>query len=448
MNETRLNRRCFLQQTTLLAGALACPSLVPASAAGAGDKIAVATIGLGIQGTGNMRAMLSRPDVRVIAVCDVHATQRAHGKKLVDDHYKNQDCRAYGDFRELLARPDLDAVLVCPPDHWHALVGLEAARQGKHMYYEKPMGWSFRAAQAVRKAVQERKVVFQFGTQQRSDRKFWRACSLVRNGFVGKLKTILVGVPGSVEVPNQPTEEVPKELDYDLWLGPAPFAPYSFDRCRPYTNRPGEAWTRNYSSWYHISDYCIGFIGNWGIHHLDIAQWGHGTEATGPTEISGTGVFPKEGMGDCAMKWQVENRFADGVTLVHMDDETSKKHPLQVPGRGHGITFIGSDGWVRVDRGNLEASRENWLEMKLDELPVKLLASDDHHASFINAIKRGAPVAAPVDVAVRSDTIHQVDQIAIKLNRKLKWDPAREEFLDDAEANRMLDRPMRAPWKI
>ena len=249
------------------------------------------------------------------------------------------------DFRELMARPDIDAVQITTPDHWHPLIALEAARQGKHMYQEKPMGWSFRAAHAVQKAVHESGVVFQFGTQQRSDGKFRFACELVRNGKIGQLKTILVGVPGSVSsCPIQPVEPVPKELDYDLWLGPAPMAPYCYQRCRPYTQKDG------WSVWYSISDYCMGMIGNWGVHHLDIAQWGNNTELSGPTEIEGTGVFPKGMLTDCAVSWQVENRYANGVTLVHMDDATSKKHPLQVGGHGHGVMFLGTEGWVHVDR--------------------------------------------------------------------------------------------------
>lgn len=449
-----INRRRFLQQTMVAAGAVGLPQFVPGSAFGAdgavapSNRVTLACIGLGNRGPDNLRAFLPNPEVRVIAVCDVHETQQAHGKKLVDDHYGNRDCAAVKDFRELLRRPDLDAVLICTPDHWHPVIAIEAARQRKHLYCEKPIGWSVRAAQAVRKAVHERKVVFQFGTQQRSDQKFRLACELVRNGRIGQLKTILVGVPGSVPAPPQPTEPVPKELDYDLWLGPAPWVPYAFERCRPYTHRPNEAWTRNYSTWYHISDYCIGFIGNWGIHHLDIAQWGNGTDSSGPTEVEGSGIFPKEGMADCALSWQVENRYANGVTVVHMDDETSKKHPRQVGGFGHGVTFLGSEGWVHVRRGFIQAQPESLLETRFGPGDVRLLRSDQHHANFIDAVKGRSQPVAPIDVAVRSDTLCWLDQIAIKLGRALRWDPAKEEFVQDAEANRMLDRPMRAPWKV
>jgi hypothetical protein len=451
MNNSMLKRRCFLK-TTLISTAIAgFPEIIPGSVLGQAapsNRVGFGCIGLGIQGMGNLRAFRSNPEVHILAVCDVHENQRLNGKKAVDENYGNHDCSVYSDFRELIARKDIDAVQITTPDHWHPLIALEAARQRKHMYCEKPMGWSVRAAQAVRKAVHDSGVVFQLGTQQRSSHNFRYVCELVRNAKIGQLKTILVGVPGSVVIPNQLTESVPKELDYDFWLGPAPLAPYCFERCRPYTHRPSESWTRNYSTWYHISDYCIGFIGNWGIHHLDIAQWGNGTDLTGPAEIEGRGLFPKEGLADCAMSWQVANKFANGVTLIHMDDETSKKHPLQKNAHGHGVLFLGTEGWLHVDRQGMDAQPASLLKTKLGPKDVPLLISNNHQANFIDAIKNRTSVASPIDVAVRSDALCHLDQIAIKLGRKLRWDPIREEFVGDQEANRCLDRPMRAPWRL
>jgi predicted dehydrogenase len=443
-----LNRRLFLQRTAVLAGLAGLPSLVPSSVLGAegrtapGSRLTLGCIGLGIQGTGNMRAFLNLPEVQVVAVCDVHEGRRAQGKQVVDGHYHSQDCGAVGDFRELVGRTDLDAVLICTPDHWHPLISLEAARQGKHMYCEKPIGWSVRAAQRVRQAIRERKVVFQFGTQQRSDARFRQACELVRNGKIGQLKTILVGVPGSWTCPVQPTEPVPKELNYDLWLGPAPLAPYCYQRCRPWTQKEG------YSVWYSISDYCLGMIGNWGVHHLDIAQWGNNTELSGPVEIEGTGAFPKDMLTDCATNWQVENRFSNGVTLVHMDDATSKKHPLQVGGFGHGVAFLGTEGWIHVDRGQIVTHPESLLETKPGANDLRLFKSANHHTNFVDAAKGRTQPASPIESAVRVDTLCHLQQIAIRLQRKLRWDPAREIFPDDDQANAMLDRPMRAPWKL
>lgn len=439
-----LSRRAFLQGAAALA---ACQCIPTRAWGGAGSvppskRVTLGVIGLGIQGMGNMRAFLGNPEVQVLAVCDVHAGQRARGKQAVDTYYGNTDCVAYRDFRELIARRDLDAVQITTPDHWHPLIAIAAARAGKHMYQEKPMGWSFRAAHAVERAVEESGVVFQFGTQQRSDRKFRFACEVVRNGRIGQLKTILVGVPGSVSsCPPQPGEPVPSDLDYDLWLGPAPMAPYCYQRCRPYTQKEG------WSVWYSISDYCMGMIGNWGVHHLDIAQWGNGTELSGPVEIQGRGDFPKGMLTDCAVSWQVENRYANGVTLVHMDDATSRKHPLQKAGHGHGVMFLGTEGWVHVDREKLDAEPASLLEMK-SAGDVQLFRSDNHGVNFIQAVKGKTRPAAPIDVAVRTDTLCNLQLIAARLTRKLRWDPAAEKFLGDDGANAMLDRPMRGPWKI
>jgi predicted dehydrogenase len=431
-----------------LAGALGLPGLVPSSALGLGEAVApsnrvtLGCIGLGIQGMGNMRTFRGNPEVHVAAVCDVHENQRKNAKQSVDEAYDNHDCAAYRDFRELIARKDIDAVQVTTPDHWHPLMVIDAARRGKHIYCEKPIGWSMKAALAVRKAVKDNKVVFQFGTQQRSGRNFRFACELARNRKIGDLKTILVGVPASWTCPKQPTEPVPKELDYDLWLGPAPVAPYCYQRCRPWTEKEG------YSVWYCISDYCMGMIGNWGVHHLDIAQWGNGTELSGPTEVEGKGVFPEGLLTDAATSWQVESRYPSGVTLVHMDDNTAKKHPQQVGGYGHGVLFLGSEGWVHVDRGKIDANPKSLLKATIGPSEIHLHKSDNHHVNFIDAIKGRTQPAAPIDIAIRTDTLCHLQQIAIKLRRKLSWDPAQETFAGDDEANRMLDRPMRAPWKL
>jgi len=443
-----VSRRQFLHRSAAAAGILGLPAIIPSSALGlAGaaapsNRVVLGVIGLGIQGMGNMRTFRGNQEVQVVAVCDVHETRRLEGKQSNDEYYDNKDCAAYRDFRELMARDDIDAVQITAPDHWHPLMALEAARRRKHMYCEKPMGWSFRAAQAVRQAVKDSGVIFQFGTQQRSGGKFRFACELVRNGKIGKLQTILVGVPGSWTCPKQPTEPVPKELDYDLWLGPAPQAPYCYQRCRPWTQKEG------YSVWYSISDYCMGMIGNWGVHHLDIAQWGNGTDLSCPTEIEGSGTFPQDMLTDAATNWQVENRYANGVTLVHMDTGTAKKHPLQVGGYGQGVLFLGSEGWVHVDRSKIDANPASLLKATIGPNEIHLFESNNHHANFMDAVLGRTQPAAPIDIAVHSDAICNLQQIAIKLRRKLRWDPAQEAFVNDDEANRMLDRPMRAPWKI
>jgi hypothetical protein len=192
----------------------------------------------------------------------------------------------------------------------------------------------------------------------------------------------------------------------------------------------------------------MGMIGNWGVHHLDIAQWGNGTDLGGPTEVEGTGVFPQGMLTDAATHWQVENRYANGVTLIHMDDETSRKHPLQQGGHGHGVMFLGSEGWVHVDREKMDASPKSLLKATIGPNELHLFKSDNHHVNFIDAVKGRTKPASPIDVAVRSDALCHLQQMAIKLKRKLRWDPAGEAFVGDDEANRMLDRPMRGPWKL
>lgn len=455
--ERNICRRRFLKSAVTAAGAITFPYVVRSSALGragspgriaASSRIVMGCIGLGIQGTGNMRAFLSHKDVRVVAVCDVSESQCQKAKNIVDRHYADKGCAAYNDFRELCAREDIDAVSIAAPDHWHVLIGVEAARNGKHMYYEKPIGPSFRAGQVLRDVIYRYGVVFQFGTQQRSSRDFRFACELVRNGRIGELHTILVGVPGSVFYPNQPSERVPEGFDHDMWLGPARWAPYSFERCRPYTSRPNKPWTDNYSTWYHISDYCIGFIGNWGIHHVDIAQWGHGSEHTGPVEIEGAGEFPKDGIADCATSWQVENKFEDGVTMIHMDNSSSAKHPQQVPGFSQGILFKGTEGWVFVNRGKLDAHPKSLLRSEPGANEIRLPESNSHHRNFLDAIRTRKTTVCPIDVAVRSNTICQLDDIAIRLNRKLRWNPDKEEFINDKEANRLLKRSLRSPWYL
>jgi predicted dehydrogenase len=453
MSQMMISRRRFLRDTAA-AGALALPYIVPSSALGKAGSVApsnrtaIGCIGQGIQGTANMRQFLRQKDVQIVAVCDVRRSQREKAKDIVDREYGSGGCATHGDFRELCARPDIDAVSIATPDHWHVLVGLEAARNGKHMYYEKPIGWTFAAGKVLRDTIKRYGVSFQFGTQQRSGRDFRFACELVRNGRIGKVHTILVGVPGGVALPSPPTEPVPNGLDYDVWLGPASWAPHSFERCRPYTLRSDAIWTQKYSSWYHISDYCIGFIGNWGIHHVDIAQWGNASEATGPIEIEGRGVFPADGMGDCATSWQVENKFADGVKMIHMDSSTSAKHPSQIPGFGQGILFRGSQGWVFVNRNKLDAHPKSLLKSVIAPNEIHLIESSSHHRNFLDAVRSRKQTACPIDVAVRSNTICQLDDIAIRLGRKLRWNPEKEEFINDTEASRMLTRSMRSPWHL
>lgn len=433
----RISRRRFLRDSTT--AAIGLPIVLSSSTLGReghtapNSKIAIGSVGLGIRGTRNMRQFLRNDDVRVVAVCDVSGRQRENAKGIVDAWYTNRECAECGDFRELIARDDVDVVSLAVPDHWHVLIGLAAARAGKDMYFEKPVGLSLEQAQALREAVQKSKVVFQFGTQQRSDRNFRFACELARNGRIGKLETIHVGAPASFAIPSQPEMPVPEYLDYDMWLGPAPKVPYTYQRCRPYNDKEG------YSSWYHISDYCLGFIANWGVHHLDIAQWGNGTEDTTPIDVEGRGEFPKEGLADCCIKWELEFIYANGVKMIYTDNGGKAKQ---------GVRFEGPDGWVHVNRQGIDANPKSLLETKLGPNDIHLTVSEDHYRHFIDGVKTRTKTICPVETAVRTDTICQLANIATRLGRKLRFDPDRERFIDDEEANRMLSRPMRPPWTL
>lgn len=434
----KVNRRQWLNSALGVAtGAVGLPYFVASSAwAAAGDaapnnRIALGCIGLGTRGTELMRGLLRQDDVRVVAVCDVYGSQREKAKRIVDGYYGDSGCAAYNDFRELCGRRDIDAVSIASPDHWHVLHSLEAVRNGKDLYTEKALGLSLAQDHALRAACRRYVAVFQWGTQQRSGEEFRFGCELVRNGRIGKLHTILVGVPHDFAFPNQPVQPVPKDLDYQMWLGPAPWAPYTYHRCRPWTQK------ESYGIWYHISDYCLGGIGGyWGIHHVDIAQWGHGTDRTGPVEVEGTATFPEDGLADCAVRWKVRHTYADGVTMIYTDNQQNKQ----------GVVFQGTEGWVYVRRGQIDAQPKSLLGSKIGPNDTHLPKSPGHQRNFLDCIRTRKPTICPIDVAVRSDTISHLTDICTRLGRTIRWDPGREEAIGDAEASRMLSRAMRQPW--
>ena len=446
-----MNRRQFLKNICGTAlGAAGFPYIVPSSVLGAGgdvppsEKVVMGFIGVGSMGGGHLRTFLGYDDVRVEAVCDLREIFRQRAVERVRQRYGGDGCRIYRDYRELLAREDIDAVTVVVPDFWHALIGVEAARNGKDMYYEKPLAMSIADGKAVRSAVNRHNVIFQFGTQQRSDDKFRFACELARNEKIGKLHTIMVGSHPSITCPNQPTQPAPPEdeFDYDTWLGPAPWAPYTYERCASRAMGTEGMWT-------HIYDYSLGGLGGaWGVHPIDIAQWGNGTDDTGPVEIHGSGVIPADGLADTPIAWEVEHVYANGVKMIHMNTRTALKRAEQFSlHNGLGVLFIGDEGWVLVERGFIDAEPKSLLTATInpdDRLP----RSNNHRRNFIECVKSRRQTICPVDTAVRSDTICHLDDIAIRLGRKLHWDPEKEQFTDDEQANRMLSRPMRSPWHL
>ena len=430
------SRREFLRRAATLAGGLAAaPYVVPASALGRdgrpspSDRVTMGFIGTGGRGSALLTNFLGLTDAQVLAVCDVKQPARERAQQAVDKQYDKRSCATHIDFRELCARTDIDAVTVASTDHWHVLHALEAVRGGKDVYCEKPLGMSVQEGKVLRETVNRYGRVFQFGTQERSSWSTRLACEIVLNGWIGKVKSIKVGTRFSRSSPNYPPAPVPDWLDYDRWLGPAPPAPYCQERV---TN----------SQWFHISDYSLGFIAGCGIHTIDMATWGNGTDLTGPVEVEGTGDFPRDGLCDNATAWSVDLKFANGVTMNFTDGQ---KNPL-------GVRFEGTDGWVFVlERhlgGDVDAEPKSLLKRPLAPSDIHLPVSNHHQQNFLDCIKTRGRTVAPIDIAVRSDTLCQLSDIAMRLGRKLRWDPDKEEFPGDAAANRMLTRPMRAPWHL
>jgi glucose-fructose oxidoreductase len=434
-------RRRFLAGTGALAGAaLGFAGIVSDSTLGLGGKVSannrinMGMIGVGSMGSGHVRGFLSHQDVRVVAACDVRREFRDRAKRTVDSHYGRQECAVYADFRELLARPDIDAVLIAVPDHWHALIGIEAARRGKAMYYEKPMGRTVAEAQAVRRAVLQNRVVFQFGTQQRSGYNHRFACELVRTGRIGELHTIMIGSAEPSFCPNQPAQPVPPGFDYEMWLGPAPRAPYTYERC-----------TRN---WTLIHDYSLGCLsGAWGIHDVDIAQWALDSDGACPVEVEGAGVYPTDGLYDTLSSWEVEHRYPNGVKLIHMDMTTARKRAPQFELLWMAMLFEGTEGWVYVSRSGIHTHPESLARTVISANESPFPRSTDHRRDFLDAVRGRKTSISPIEAAVSSDIVcHQADA-AIQLGRKLRWDQKAEKFVDD-QANRFLQRAMRSPWHL
>ncbi len=333
------------------------------------------------------------------------------------------------DFREILGRKDIDAVEVCTPDHWHAIPVLEACKAKKDIYCQKPLSLTIAEGRAMSYAVNKCQVVFQTGSQQRSDFRFRRACELVRNGRIGDLKTVKVGLPGGRTDyakcgERKRPEPVPAGFEYETWLGPAPEAPYAPARCHV-----NFRW---------IYDYSGGQVTDWGGHHPDCAQWGMGTELTGPIEIrNAKGEFPPDPLWNTATAYHFEAVYDNGVTM-----EISNKNKM-------GVTFVGTKGTIYVDRGKLTADPKTILDSKIGPGEIHLYKSDNHFRNFIDCVISREPTAAPVEVAHRSITICHLGNIAMRLGRKsLRWDPRTEQVIGDEEASKMLSRPYRDPWKL
>jgi predicted dehydrogenase len=436
-----ISRRDFLKSSALAAAGAALPTIVPSSVLGAGaasNRITIGCIGVGRMGLGDMQEVMGFDEVQVVAVCDVDANRVKYAQKLVEKKYSVQSkngtyksCATYKDYRELVARKDIDAVLIVTPDHWHVLPSLAAARAGKDIFLQKPLTLTIEEGRVLSDTVRRYGRVFQVGSQQRSDARFRFACELVRNERIGKVHTVKVGFGLDPSTGLCPTMPVPAELDYEMWLGPAPRAAYTEKRVHPQKgySRPG---------WLRISDYGSGMITGWGSHHMDIAHWGIGCEYGGPVEIKGWAEYPKDGLWDVHGAFSIEYTYANGVKVFCAGNDRNKQ----------GIVFEGTEGWVYVKRGYIDAHPKSLLTSTIGPNEIRLYKSNNHKANFLDCIKSRAKTVAPVEIGHRSCSVCLLGAITMQLERKLRWNPKQERFINDDEANRMLARPMRSPWHL
>lgn len=414
-----VDRRNFLSTAGAGALSLACaPSLRASGSSAKNDRVAVGMIGVGSLGTSHLRTMLRFEDVDVVAVADPDARHVDRALAL------SEKMTGYGDYRRLLDRKDLDAVMVVTPDHWHAICSIHAMEAGLDVYCEKPLTLTIAEGRAVADTANRYGTVFQTGTQQRSGARFRQACELVRNGKLGKIERVHVVIGrGPVRTRAQAKNEAkPAELDWEMWQGPAPARPYERERCH-YEFR-----------WFY--DYSGGKLTDWGAHHHDIVQWALGMERSGPVEVVGAGTFPADNIFETAVDFDVNYTYAGGVR-VH------------TTGAGeNGIRFFGSDGELFVSRSRIAATNPEILDIERDALDIKLEVSPGHHRNWLDCIRsRKQPISNAED-GHRSATMCHLGNLAIRLRRRLRWDPVRERFREDEAANRLLDKPRRGTWSL
>ena len=463
-----LSRRSFLQITTAgAAGAFAVPVIVPSSVFGANapsNRINVGAIGCGRQGRGVMSSIIRNADTRIIAVCDLDSirltdaktfTEQATGRFLGTPH---TGVKMYENYLELIANREIDAVLIATPDHQHSRLAIDAAWAGKDIYMEKPASLTIYEGRLMSNAMNATGRIMQVGSQQRSSAQFRKACEFVRSGRIGQLKTIEVRLPGDPPGGNPTPMPIPKNLNYDAWLGSTPDVPYTEERVHPQGkdgkpdfNRPG---------WLRCEQFGAGMITGWGSHHFDIAHWAMDLEYSGPIEISASTTFPAPGSGlwNVHGPYQSEMLYTNGVVVKGMEE--SEKKP-------NGVLFIGSEGWLFVSRGDervtdsdpiknvsnatergpLSASNPSIIRDLTDD-EVHLYVSDNHVRNWLDCIKSRKMPITTAEVAHRSCTACLLQQIAMHLKRKLYWDPKAERFKNDDEANSWLKRAERPNYAI
>jgi predicted dehydrogenase len=415
-----MRRRDFLK----VAAAASLPAFFTARAAGANAQVTLGCIGMGSHGVGwNLDAFLKIPEARVLAVCDVYADRRESARGIVNAAYGNQDCAALADFREILARGDIDAVVISTPDHWHVLMSVMAARAGKDVFCEKPT-LNIEQGRVLVDVMNETGVVYQGGIEDRSVDQYYRIAALARNGELGTVRRMTVGLPSGEVFAREAEAPVPEGFDYDMWLGPAPYTPYTPTK----TGR---------QEWRNVWDYSGGKLTDWGAHLMDTAQLAIFEERGGPLEIDGKGVFPEDAMSNTATDYQIRYRYANDVEML-------------VKSGGPGIRIEGDAGWIECPgwRQPLKASDAKMLDAEIPADRNKLWPQPPtEHVDFIRAVqsRSKATTYPPTDIHRLSTAMH-LGNISMRLGRKITWDPAKQEIIGDAEADALRSCPMRAPW--
>ena len=459
-NKQTVTRRKFINRSVKAAlfssvALKGIPTIIPASVIGKNppsDRINIGWIGNGRQGSGDISATMQFDTAMIVAVSDVDSRRMELGKQRIERYYSQKtgnsnyvNVRMYGDYKDLLNDKSIDAVMITTPDHWHAQPAIEAALAGKDIYLEKPTSLTIKEGRQLSDIVSKKKVILQVGTQQRSSYQWRYAAELVRNGRIGKLETVKIGLPGDPSGPDAPEMPVPGNLNYEMWLGSTPEVYYTEMRVHPQNSisaRPG---------WLRCEQFGAGMITGWGQHHFDSAAWGMDTELTGPVSIEAVADFPKHGLWDVHGDFMAKAQYANGITMI-----TSGGYP-------NGVRYEGTDGWIFVTRGNymatpsdpvsvdrnakaLDASDPKILTSVIGPDEIHLYESTSQQGNWLDCIKSRKETISPVEKGHRACTVCLVTHIAMKLSRKLYWDPEKEQFVNDAEANSMLSRPQRKPY--
>jgi predicted dehydrogenase len=464
--EFRLSRRRFLKVAGAAGAALAMPTFIPASALGRdgrpppSERITVGIVGWGMIAPDNTRGLMALDDCQVVASCNIDKTHLKQSVAAINGHYKKRVCKTYHDYRKMLDRDDIDAVMIAVPDHWHEVIAVAAARRKKDIYGEKPLAKTIAEQQRIVQAVQENGCIWQTGSWQRSKESFHKAAEIVRNGFIGKVSHVEVGLPSGhndfakiepgflaklglhnlhVSSPAEITPDTPAwklavsrpphSLDYETWIGPSKMEPYI--KVRSHLD-----WRWNYNTG-------GGQLMDWVGHHVDIAHWGLGFDTNGPYELEGHGDFPpKDAIWNTCTKYRIDLKYPDDIRMTIAGGYDDIKS---------GTKWIGSDGWVWVDRGHFDASNEDWMDIKElsdADAKIKLIKATDHYRNFIDSVKSRRPTIAPVETAHHSAIPGHLGLISMLVGRKLRWDVAKEQILDDPGASDLMTRQFRTPYEM